>query len=363
MSTVALPHNKQAPLYNGPIKEEPSELLSGLQMLAKELSSRLHAATQFVFVEVACPIYHGIKFTALLIVNPSTMGYIDNLAGLSRHTVHTVKPFFSFLRTTSKVLAYTQFTKIGVIPFCVMSLTMEAYAFFFKAEGIRQHFESLLEIIGALGNLADAATTVLSFLADLSIISQSANAFLGPIGAAGNLVGAVYLILDLIGIWKGFQMICTLNNAIKKDNTELDPTDQVSYNDKNEKKDKLDLTTTFQKHSYDVNRHCGLNEEKICETIEIIRKLPIPKEEQDEKLRKMYKSLKYRVIANQFSHALGLLITTVFLVGTVTILFNSSFVPFLFFATGFALLLSQKVGNVVCTCLINRQLKRCCTIL
>lgn len=227
------------------------------------------------------------------------------LGGLTRSIKGIVEPFFEIAGKVSAGIGGTQFTAALLLPFGLYELACEVGGLF-KKETIEGKVDSVLNVIGGIGDGLDGVASISEGLASVGAVSCEAVAWAGPLGMAAAGISVIFIAVHAKAIHNNRKALKGLKKA-KSDLKQIDPYALIA---------KL----TLKKYRFESGSDIDVEQ--------VINKINLVKDQvnADAKVKEIYKGLKTRIKEKQACHALGIVITVVGIVAGA-ILFATALTP------------------------------------
>lgn len=216
--------------------------------------------------------------------------YLASLGTLARAINALLLPVFQALIKFSRYVTSTQITSAFTMPFDLHQ-TLMAFYYLLTTNDLEGRANAALDFFANISQLGDGVSTFTSMIASLT---DKAIIWAGPLGLASSLLSSIFIAINSRGIHFNRLSLKALKEV---------------------KKESTSIYEFLDSHSIRLQRYAGINPSWIYRKLNN-RKIDKLNEAQ---AKAIYKVLKNRIKQKQISYSLGITITIIGIVATITL--------------------------------------------
>lgn len=237
------------------------------------------------------------EFNAV-VIHPDTPSWFGAVGGLARAVASIARPFVKLTETVMRSLAATQFTCIFTLPFDFYQFLSDSRDLAIK-KGRQARLDNAVGMLGDLSQVSDGVGTYISALSDVGAISSSVMRWVAPLTLASALASSIFFFISGRGLYYNVKLLRELKKV---------PCTQEA------------LLEMVKKHSYHLERQCGVDTKLFIKTISGLKL-------NEQEIKKAYEALKRRIHRKEFTYALSILITTIGIIASILFFAASALLP------------------------------------
>ncbi|MGK5594604.1 MAG: hypothetical protein ACSNEK_04515 [Parachlamydiaceae bacterium] len=250
-----------------------------------------------------------LKAIPFAIINSDNTSLINSLFGLARSVYGLVKDFFRTLIHVSRVIAATELSRAFSLPFDIYSFVLNGFGMI--ADRGEAKIDAFLGLIGNVSDIGDGISAIGSVLIELGALGATWSNLMGPLSAGCAALSAVFILMNARSLYFSTKVIKELNQQLN--------IDKPNYRG---------AAKVLKTHHYALENHCGVDTQLVKDKIRslyIQKQYLVTAEEKEnvnDRLDDVFRSLKTRIRHKQFTEALGMVITKIGIVATALFIFS-----------------------------------------